>query len=209
MAEDETNRRGRIESKSGLSLRLFFGLQLPQYVREAVSAHVEYLRSIFPASGANWVRPAGLHVTLKFLGEAEAIRLDALYQTALVAAAGVAPFKLVVEGAGTFRARGEARVLWLGVRDEDGQLARLQFRLDKECVYVGFPRETRPFEPHVTLARLRPRWRGDDLRELSETHRDTPFGPYAFQVTRFSLMRSELGPGAPRYTPIYHHALGG
>ena len=207
MAEDETNRRGKAGDQSGLSLRLFFAVELPREVREAAAAHAARLRREFPGARASWPRPESLHLTLKFLGEVEAIRLNALRHAAVEAAAALAPFTLSLGGAGTFPPRGTARVLWLGVRDDDGQLSRLQFRLDKECVYVGFERESKPFRPHLTLARLRAPQRDDDLYALSEEHRRTPFGPHAFEVSSFVLMRSELGPGGSRYTPLQHHSF--
>jgi 2'-5' RNA ligase len=90
------------------------------------------------------------------------------------------------------------------VRDDSGQLSRLQFRLDIECAQAGFPRESKPFKPHLTLARLRA---PHDASALSEAHRGTTFGPHSFQVSDFVLMRSQLGPGGSRYTPIQRHSL--
>lgn len=207
MAEGETNERGKAGDQSGLSLRLFFAVELPRAIREAAAAHSALLREEFPAARASWPRPESLHLTLKFLGEVEAIRLDALHHAAATAAAALAPFMLTIEGAGTFPPRGVARVLWLGVRDDGGQISRLQFRLDKEGVYVGFPSESKPFRPHLTLARLRAPQSAEAAAALSEAHRRTPFGPHAFQVLRFALMRSELGSGGPRYTPLQYHSF--
>jgi RNA 2',3'-cyclic 3'-phosphodiesterase len=206
--EDETNRRGRAGDENILSLRLFFAIELPGEIREAAADHAARLRREFPAARASWLRPESLHLTLKFLGEVEAIRINALYYAAVAAAAALAPFELTVEGAGTFPPHGVARVLWLGVRDHQGQLARLQFRLEKECAQVGFPRDSKPFKPHLTLARLRVPKRGDENYELSEAQRRAPFGPHAFQVSGFALIRSELGPGGSRYTPLSRHAFG-
>lgn len=207
MVEDETNRRGKAGGESILSLRLFFAVELPLDVREAAAEHAARLRREFPDARASWPRPESLHLTLKFLGEVEAIRLDALHHVAEVAAAALTPFELTIEGTGTFPTRGAARVLWLGVRDDAGQLSRLQFRLDKEGVYVGFPRESKPFRPHLTLARLRADPRAETVRGLSEAHRREPFGPLAFEVSDFVLMRSELGPGGSRYTPMSRHSF--
>ncbi len=190
------------DDERGLSLRLFFAVELPRDVREAAAAHAARLRRDFPRARASWPRPESLHLTLKFLGEVEAIRIDSLWNTAAAAAAGLAPFALTIEGAGTFPPRGAARVLWLGVRDDSGQLSRLKFRLDKECVMVGFPRESRPYNPHLTLARLRA---PQDAAALAEAHRRATFGPHTFQVSDFVLMRSQLGPGDSRYTPLSRH----
>jgi 2'-5' RNA ligase len=207
MAEDGTNKRGKAGDERGLSLRLFFAVELPSEIREAAAAHAARLRREFPAVRANWPRPESLHLTLKFLGEVEAIRIDALHHAAAAAAAGLAPFALTIEGAGTFSPRGAARILWLGVRDDSGQLSRLHFRLDKECAQAGFPRESRPFRPHLTLARLRALQRVEFVAALSDKHLRLPFGPHAFQVSGFVLMRSELGPGGSRYTALQYHSF--
>lgn len=207
MAVGEMKQRGKAGDESGLWLRLFFALELPLEIREAATAHAARLRRESPAARASWPRPENLHLTLKFLGEVEAIRLDALHYAGANAAAWLAPFPLTIQGTGTFPTRDAARVLWLGVRDDANQLARLQFRLDLEGAHVGFPRESKPFRPHLTLARVRPTNDVKSVATLSEAHRRTPFGPYTFQVSELALMRSELGPGGPRYTPLQYHSL--
>ena len=186
------------------SLRVFCAAELPGEIREAAAAHAARLRRDFPDAKASWARPASLHVTLKFIGEVEAARVEALSRAAEAAVEGFAPFRLSVEEAGTFPPRGPARVLWLGVRDESGGLTRLQRRLEEECAAAGFTRESRAFKPHLTLARLRP---SKDAPALSDAHRRSTFGPYPFEVSGLVVMRSELGPGGSRYTPLSRQTL--
>jgi 2'-5' RNA ligase len=186
------------------SLRVFCAVELPEEVRDAAATHAARLRRDFPEARASWARAASLHVTLKFLGEVERARVAALARASAAAVEGFAPFSLSVEEAGTFPPRGAARVLWLGVRDESGGLARLQRRLEEECEASGFPREPRAFKPHLTLARLR---QPKDAHELSEAHRRETFGPHLFNVSELIVMRSELGPGGSRYTPLSRHGL--
>jgi 2'-5' RNA ligase len=186
------------------SLRVFCAVELTDEAREAAAEHAARLRRDFPEARASWARPGALHITLKFLGEVEAARVPVLSRAAGAAAEGFGPFALSVEEAGTFPPRGAARVLWLGVRDESGGLARLQRRLEEECEAAGFQREPRAFKPHLTLARLRA---PKDAHALSEAHRRSTFGPHAFTVSELVVMRSELGPGGSRYTPLSRHAL--
>lgn len=202
MADDESRRGGAAGGAKGAGLRLFFAIELPREVREAAAEHAARLRRDFPDARASWPRPEGLHLTLKFLGETEASRVDSLSRAAAAAAYGFAPFALAIEGAGAFPPRGAARVLWLGVRDESGELSRLQRRLEEECAAEGFAREPKAFKPHLTLARLRT---PQGAAPLSEAHRRAQFGPHAFGVADFVLMRSELGPGGSRYTPLSRH----
>lgn len=186
------------------SIRVFCAVELPGEIRAAVAAHAARLRREFPDARASWVRPEGLHITLKFIGEAEAARVEALAHAARAAVEGFKPFHLSIEESGAFPPRGAARVLWLGVKDDSGQLAQLQRRLERECAAVGFEREPRAFKPHLTVARLRT---PKDAHALSEAHRHTPFGPFNFEVTELLVIRSELGPGGSRYTPLSRHTF--
>jgi RNA 2',3'-cyclic 3'-phosphodiesterase len=188
----------------GELIRVFCAVELPREVRAAVAAHAARLRREFPDARASWARPEGLHITLKFIGEVEAARVESLSRAAAAAVEGFKPFRLSIEESGTFPPRGAARVLWLGVKDESGQLARLQRRLEEECSSAGFPPESRAFKPHLTVARLRT---PKDSVALSEAHRQTPFGPFHFDVTELLVIRSELGPGGSRYTPLSRHTF--
>ncbi|HEX5707510.1 MAG TPA: RNA 2',3'-cyclic phosphodiesterase, partial [Pyrinomonadaceae bacterium] len=109
-----------------------------------------------------------------------------------------------IEGTGLFPPRGAPRVLWLGVKDDSGGLARLHQRLEDECEATGFPRETRAFNPHLTIARLR---NPEGVRPLASLHTTTEFTSRPFDVREFVLMRSQLGPGGSRYTALSHHPL--
>lgn len=188
----------------GELIRVFCAVELPREIRAAVTAHAARLRREFPDARASWARPEGLHITLKFIGEVEAARVESLSRAAAAAVEGFKPFRLSIEESGTFPPRGSSRVLWLGVKDESGQLARLQRRLEQECSSAGFPPEPRAFKPHLTVARLRT---PKDAQALSEAHRHTQFGPYNLEVSELLVIRSELGPGGSRYTPLSHHGL--
>lgn len=204
MADEVRDSEGAEGRGRGAGLRLFFAVELPEEVRGAAAEHVARLRREFPDVRASWPRAESLHVTLKFLGEVDAARVETLARAAEVAASGLAPFALTAEGAGVFPPRGPARVLWLGLRDETGRLARLQSRLEDECASAGFAREPKAFKPHLTIARLRS---PQGSAALAEAHRRAAFGPHRFEVSGFVLMRSELGPGGSRYTPLSRHVF--
>jgi 2'-5' RNA ligase len=195
---------GSAGRERGESPRVFLAVELPEEVRAAAAAHAARLRGEFPEARASWARPESLHVTLKFIGEVEAARVEDLSRAARAAAEGSAPFELLVEEAGTFPPRGGARVLWLGVKDPSGGLALLQRRLEDECAAAGFPRESRRFRPHLTLARPRP---GRDAQAVAEAHRRLAFRTNPFEVSELLVMRSRLGPGGSRYTALSRHRL--
>ena len=185
---------------------MFCAVELSAEARERAALHIADLRSRAPDVSAGWERPEKLHITLKFMGEIEQGRVAALSSAAERAARGVPPFDIGIEGVGAFPPRGLPRVLWLGVADTSGVLARLQQRLEDECAGGGFPREDRAFHPHLTIARLR-RPRG--ARFLAALHSEKGFAPAHFCVDALVVLRSELGPGGSRHTELSRHPLGG
>ena len=191
-------------SGSDKTLRVFCAVELPGDVRERVGVYVAGLREKFPHVRASWERPEKLHLTLKFLGEIKPARVDELNAAAERAAARVSTFHIKLSGAGAFPPRGPARVLWLGVADEAGGLAALQRHLEDECAAEGFPREYRPYSPHLTLARLRT---PAGVRPLAEHHRASSIETPPFAVSDLVVMRSELGPAGSRHTPLSRHRL--
>lgn len=186
-------------------MRVFCAVELPAEVRARAAEHAALLRERFKEVRASWPRAENLHLTLKFLGEIEESRAALVSAAAARAAGESQPFGLTVEGAGAFPPRGAPRVLWLGVRDESGGLARLHGRLEAECAAAGFEREERPFHPHLTLARLRA---PQGARPLAQFHQEAGFPAARFSVTELAVVLSELGPGGSRYTPLSRHALG-
>lgn len=187
------------------TLRVFFAIELPAEIRARAGEHIADLRGRVPDVRAGWERSEKLHLTLKFLGEVEEPRVADLKGAAARAAQSALPFSLRIEGAGAFPPRGLPRILWLGVADDSGALARLQHRLEEECEAEGFQREARPFHPHITIARLR---RPEGARRLALLHQEKGFAPAEVPVVDLVLIRSELGPGGSRYTELSRHPLG-
>jgi 2'-5' RNA ligase len=187
-------------------LRLFYAVALSEEAVSRAAAHAASLR--VEAAGqlkVGWERAEKLHVTMKFLGDVPAPRVGQLSRAAERVASRYAPFHATLEGCGVFPSRGRPHVLWLGVARGADTLDSLQRDLADECAREGFPREARPFHPHVTIARLRSTDAG--ARGLASLHLATGFGPVEFGVTEFVLMRSELGAGGSVYTPLARYEL--
>jgi 2'-5' RNA ligase len=178
------------------TLRAFLALPLDAAARSRVAELVAGLRERL--SGLRWTGEQGLHLTLRFLGEARRETLQAMLP-ALQEAAGRCPrADAALAGLGVFPERGNPRVLWLGVA-LPGQVLALQEACERVALSVGFPREPRPFRPHLTLARWREPGRRPDLPEpdLGRTLLD-----------HLVLFRSELGPQGARHTALETWPLG-
>ena len=187
-------------------LRLFVAVELPETWRAGLSDLMAEMQAALAADArtktvrARWVRPDGIHLTLKFLGETPAGSLTAINAALARAAPATPAIRLDVGRAGSFSDRQALRVIWVGIGGETQKLAALAQRVDLELAATGYPRERRPFAAHLTLARL--------PDQLSPTQRElvlsaaqalpVPSIP-SFNVERLSLMRSHLGPGGARY----------
>ena len=187
------------QPESPTHLRLFYAIELPAAVRARAYDHLKQLRAHAPTVKVSWEREEKLHITLKFLGKTEPARVSALTEAAR-AATNVAPFELTLAGAGGFPSVHKPRVLWLGITDLQGQLARLHEHLEAECAPLGFPPEPRPFHAHVTIARFRTA--DATARHLAHYHRQLGFAPLPFTAHEIILMRSDLTPKGSQYTPL-------
>jgi 2'-5' RNA ligase len=184
-------------------VRLFVAAGLPADLRERFVLLQEVLaRAHLPV---RWVRPDGIHLTLKFLGETEQPRLGELKAVLREAGRDVGPFSLEAAGAVPFPERGAPRLIWVKVLGDIPAAQRLAGAIDAATSRIGFPSENREFRPHLTLGRVKGPARGDWRSRIEEA------GPRAsggFEVTDYILFESRLGPGGAVYTPLERFALG-
>jgi RNA 2',3'-cyclic 3'-phosphodiesterase len=186
--------------------RVFCAIELPSLVIEKISEHIMRLRAAAPDSPASWSRPENVHLTLKFIGEIGQNRVADLSQAAAAAVAGFSPFEILIKNTGSFPKQGTPRVFWIGVDDYSEKLKQLQGKLEDECVQLGFAKEARTFNPHLTIARGR-KPRG--ARALAAAHKEMGFAPTEVSVRELTVIRSELSSAGSNYTVISRHALAG
>jgi 2'-5' RNA ligase len=157
-----------------------------------------------------WVNPAGIHLTLKFLGNIPSERVAETTEALRRAAQGILPFHLEISGLGAFPSLRQARVLWVGVRGEMDKLSRLQKNTDSELATLGFAKEERPFVPHLTLARIREGTSPPERKSFGELVCSVIFeDKYSIEVEAVRLMRSQLTPAGAIYTCLSVVELGG
>jgi 2'-5' RNA ligase len=183
-------------------MRLFVALELPVSVRAALGDVAARLR---PASGSGvrWTDPNGMHLTLKFIGEWEATRLDSV-RGALGGIHAAQPIEAAFRGIGWFPNARHPRVLWAGVEAGSG-LAALAEEIERALEPLGIPRESREFRPHLTLARIKDEARLEGLRREVERLGAPEFGRTSY--AEFDLMESKLHPKGAVYTRVERFAF--
>ena len=189
----------------GVKWRVFCAVELPETTRSIVLRHIARLKAAVPHAKASWGREANLHLTLKFLGEIPQTSVSDFSQAASRVVVDATPFSIQLEETGAFPSHGQARVLWLGINDPSGKLVDLHGRLETESANSGFAKETRPFHPHLTIARLR---QPDRARALAVAHKQMEFESVQIDVTELVVIRSELSSDGSKYTIVSRHPLG-
>jgi len=183
----------------GLRMRLFIAVELGEEVRGRIAVELNSLQRMAP--DAKWVRVESMHVTLAFLGHLPEDKVPAIRAAIEKVAATRHPLSLQARGLGSFGSSRRPRVLWVGLHGEVELLAQSQHRLEDELVPLGYQRERRAFNPHLTLARARNPSGDAKLLRCVEYGRDLDFG--RAQIDRIVLFRSDLSPKGARYTALH------
>ena len=181
------------------SMRLFAGLDLPAATVRNLEELLDRLR---PTARIPWSPPANLHITTKFIGEWPEARIGDL-RTALAAVEPRAPVAIHVRRVGFFPNPHAPRVFWCGV--EAPGLDALAAATDRATAALGIQAETRPFSPHLTLARIKDRMNLQPLREAIAGLPSLEFG--SFEAIGFFLYESKLRPAGSVYTKLAEFPL--
>ena len=147
------------------------------------------------------MRPEGMHLTLKFLGDIISTQVEDISTILNPIAEKQSCFALATGRTGVFPSPKKARVLWAGIDDPRNSCGNLAAGIDTALGALGFEREKRPFSPHLTLARLR------EPAPAPQAFLDAEIECIRFEVCRFILFRSVLNPSGAIYTPLKEFRL--
>lgn len=194
--------------------RLFVALEMPQSWHEALGQLQDKMRAALltafgeQAPRLRWSRPEGIHLTLKFLGETTRFQAAAIDHGLRESCEAMNGFTLALGKAGAFEDRRGPRVLWVDVDGEQEPLLDLARKVDFGMTEAGFAREKRPFQAHLTLARV-PEDIATPVRnrlaEVAASVRTPRPGPHRFAAV--SLMRSHLERGGAHYERVRSYRL--
>ena len=181
-------------------VRAFVAVDISHGARYTLSETTESLQRQ-ALSTVRWVRPEGIHLTLKFLGEVDATLIDRILEALEPAARGTGPFSLGLSELGAFPSVDSPRVVWVGLSGDLAPLQELQARIDRQLhADLGFAPEGRPFRPHLTLGRLRQGASGEERRRLAKAMPQVTLSTdVSWNVQEVRLIRSTLTPSGAIY----------
>jgi 2'-5' RNA ligase len=156
------------------------------------------------------VDPQVIHLTLKFLGQVPTAKVAEISSALERATQGVGRFSLSFGGLGCFPSATNPRVIWVGCQTLDDSLKRLHSKIEKQLEPLGFAPENRPFNPHLTLGRVRENASPGARHDLGGIISATSIGELGqVEVPEITLMQSILKPSGAEYTPLQHIPLPG
>ena len=187
-------------------IRLFIAIALPGPLQQKLDEAARTLKND-KTRAVRWVAGKNIHLTLKFLGEVESEKIDAISQVIQAESRLIKPFEVSASGAGAFPNLRRPRVVWIGVQTPP-VLAELAAAIDRGTQQLGFPGEDRAFSPHLTLGRVSQNASPQEVQAIGQALSMARIGDLgSFKVTQVTLFRSDLQPGGAVYTPLFSAAL--
>ncbi len=190
-------------------IRSFIAIDLESAARARLGDIQGRLKRALETEPVRWVRAEGIHLTLKFLGDQTASRLEQVKALLVNHAREGRVYRLAIVGIGCFPNTGNPRVIWAGLQEPSEHLASWADGLDALLADLGIERERRAFQPHLTLGRFKarpsPQGRSRLESEIVALEKTAISETLASNV---DLMRSDLRPEGPSYTILARVPLG-
>lgn len=180
------------------TIRAFIAIPLP----ESILSFIRKIQGGVRDYGfrARWVRPENIHLTLKFLGDIEKSQTESIGDAMSDTVKTHPPLSLAAKGIGVFPGIKRPRVIWMGLKGDTFPLIELQKKLDSHLHDIGFPKESRPFKGHLTLARIKGHTDSRKLLDAMETFGELESETFA--ADQIVLFKSDLRPTGAVYTRL-------
>ena len=180
-------------------VRTFVAVTPPEKVLDQM---VAWIRRLIPLAPYKWLSRGQLHLTLRFLGETPRSQIDALGDALAKMDTG-GGFDICLNRAGGFPNLARPRAIWLGGDAGAQELSALAAKVESVAVDAGFPRETKRFTAHLTLARVK--YEGSIPAALADALPAVP--TFAWRCERFVFFKSDLTPTGPIYSVLREYSL--
>lgn len=178
-------------------MRLFVALELNESIKAAVRRLQDKLAR--SCEGVKWTPPEQVHLTVKFLGEVADQDVPKVVEAVTSAGTQSTEFTLNVENCGCFPLGGPVRIVWVGAKDDTGNLLRCVNAVEDEMEKLGFAREQRPFAAHLTIGRVKEDHSRGQIRTAVSAAK---FERMSQEIKSMTLMSSVLSPKRPTYAPL-------
>ena len=186
------------------TIRTFIAVELPEEIHHKLQQLQNDFRTSMP--DVRWTKPGNIHLTLKFLGDVQLSRTDRITSSLKDIGGQFSPFAMSLAGMGAFPNSRKPRIVWVGVDKGADTLVEIANSIEASMKQLGFPKEKRPFTPHLTVGRIRQLKNPEAMTKALEQSKVGELGRFA--VEKISFVRSQLDPAGSIYTTLAEAPLG-
>ena len=186
------------------TIRAFIAIELTDEVKDELAELQEVLKE--PGADVKWVEKENMHLTLKFLGDASEEDLDRIKKALDLIAESNSPFHMHLSRIGAFPKPSFPRVLCVGMDKGKDELSKISKLLEDALSEMGFPKEEKPFSPHLTVGRVRSGQNKDRL--IAKLEAAEFLSKFEVDVNKIVLFKSTLTSNGPIYEPLHKSLLG-
>ena len=187
---------------ASVGARVFVAVDIGEDMRReaqrVIAALTVKLEQVKEPPKVAWVKPAALHVTIKFLGEVAHAEVERLQQL-IAPPISIAPFAVSWRGIGAFPSHRHPRALWLGVISGAAQLAAIETEISRRVAGAAVELDDRALLPHLTLGRIKMAGKGIDWPKILKA---CEVRNVTSHIDRVTLYRSTLSQYGPNYTEL-------
>lgn len=187
------------DDKTPAMKRLFIAVAIPLAIKDVLGKISLDLKKT--GADAKWVEIQNIHLTMKFLGSVAEEKTSEIVKRMKKACRGKSHISVTLDAFGGFPSLHAPRVLWAGLKDPENHLAKIASILENDLEELGFSKESRPFQTHITLARIRSQQNRlalvqavTDLQKIQK--------PIPFTIDNLTLFESHLSPKGPTYVVL-------
>ncbi|GCF08619.1 RNA 2',3'-cyclic phosphodiesterase [Dictyobacter arantiisoli] len=185
--------------------RTFIALNMNKAMQSHLSGVIQQVATVLPE--LRCVDASNIHLTLAFLGELDDEQLAAAAAATQEAAQQATSFTYRLTGLGIFGSPRQPRVLWMGLQEPTGSLTRLHASLSHSLIQRGFSVDSRPFSPHLTLARGKAPLNPEAQSALQKLLSGTAPSRQSYPATYLHVMKSQFTPAGVKYSSLHSYPL--
>jgi 2'-5' RNA ligase len=184
-------------------MRSFIAIPLPEEIKDFLNRVQGILKTT--QADVKWVKPANIHLTLKFLGQINNQQTEEIKKIIRQICKDKASFQAILLSLGAFPRIDQPRVIWAGIAEGNEKIKQIVQELNQEIdQLLGLPGEKKPFTSHITLGRTRSGLKREKLAaKLKEFQNQINEEPKKFKIDRIVLFKSTLTPQGPIYEELY------
>jgi 2'-5' RNA ligase len=182
--------------------RIFIAIKIEP--EEKLMKMISSYKSALSRDNIKWINPDNIHITIVFLGDTEDTLIASIIRMLIEKCEKSGRFELIIKGTGVFKNLNDPRIIWTGIEKSE-KLINLSELIQNGLTEIGIKTESRPFNPHLTMGRIKHLKPGNNLKELIGRYKEMEFQKVS--VNEVILFESKLHSTGPEYIPIRKFVL--